>query len=159
MTCQGGFLATIPKEDTDKNQRQAFVILNSAPSQLIQAQYKSATLLADASSQTYKITFTFTPPADALVLPGMNATVEVRINKDLNALRTTVPLASILSDGSSTFIWLLNEDTMTVTKREVTVEPGVGETLVITSGLNPEQRIVGAGAAYLSEGMSVREWE
>ncbi|MCW9000171.1 MAG: efflux RND transporter periplasmic adaptor subunit, partial [Kangiellaceae bacterium] len=130
------FLATIPKQESDSNQRQAFVILDSAPSQLIQAEFKEASLLADASSQTYKITFTFEPPAEKLVLPGMNATVEIRVNQDNASMRTTAPLDAILNDGTNNFVWLINEKDMTVSKQKVTVEEGVGQNIVITHGLS-----------------------
>ena len=152
------FLATIPKQESDNNQRQAFVLLDSAPSQLIPAEFKEASLLADSSSQTYKITFTFEPPAEKLVLPGMNATVEIRVNQDNASLRTTAPLDAILNDGTNNFVWLINEKDMTVSKQKVTVEEGVGQNIVITHGLSANQKIVGAGAAYLSEGMKIREW-
>lgn len=153
------FVARIPKEESKSDNRRAFVILDAAPNQLIKAEFKEATLLADTASQTYAVTFTFPPPVNLTVLPGMNATVELRIDNTAQAVRVAVPMDAILSDGKSQYVWLVDRSAMTVTKRDVSVANGVGKTLVIMSGLSEDETIVGAGAAYLSEGMKIREWK
>ena len=56
------------------------------------------------------------------------------------------------------FAVVVNKKDMTVTKRNITLQEGIGETVVVTGGLNPGETIVGAGAVYLSEGMKVRPW-
>ena len=152
------YLAQIPKE-SGTSDRQAFVILNSAPNQLIKAEYKEASLLADSASQTYAITFVFRPPENVLVLPGMNATVELRIENKLKTRRVSVPLDTVTSNGEDTYVWVVDQNAMTVSKRVVTIEESVGEMIVITSGLDINDTIAGAGAAYLSEGMKIREWK
>ncbi len=152
------YLANIPKHESDENHRQAFVILDAAPNQLIEATYKEASLLADTASQTYTITFSFRPPEDLLILPGMNATVELRVESNGQTARVAVPLNAVSSDGDYNYVWAVDKDTMTVSKRTVEIEQGVGETVVVTAGLEVDDMIVGAGAAYLSEGMKIREW-
>ena len=47
---------------------------------------------------------------------------------------------------------------MTVSKREVTVTDGIGESAVVTEGLALGEMIATAGASYLAEGMEVRPW-
>jgi hypothetical protein len=47
---------------------------------------------------------------------------------------------------------------MTVSKREVTVSDGIGETAIVTEGLEMGETIATAGASYLAEGMQVRPW-
>ena len=91
----------------------------------------------------------------------MNADVILKSStKQAIALETgvAVPLAAIQSDGQEQFVWVVNNDSMAVTKRPVRVREGIGETLVITNGLAVGESIVAAGAAYLSEGMQVRPW-
>mgnify|MGYP005991502251 CR=1 FL=1 len=153
------FLANIPKDESSSNDRQAFVILDSAPNQLIKAEFKEASLIADTASQTYAITFAFRPPENLLVLPGMNATVELRIESQAKGSRVAVPLDAVTSDGQNTYVWTVDQEAMTVSKRAVTIEDGVGDTVVVIAGLNKSDTIVGAGAAYLSEGMKIREWK
>ncbi len=155
------YIAQIPKNETPENtRRKAFVVLDAAPNQMIEAQFKEATLLADTASQTYAVTFSFVPPPNLTILPGMNATMELRRHNTHNgSLRVAVPLAAILSDGADTYVWVVDKETMHVNKQSVVLEEGVGETVVVTGGLAPGQMIVGAGATYLSEGMQVREWK
>ncbi|MGH1472505.1 MAG: efflux RND transporter periplasmic adaptor subunit [Cellvibrionaceae bacterium] len=153
------FLARIPKDESDSSNRQAFVILDSAPNQLIEAEFKGASLIADTASQTYAITFAFRPPENLLILPGMNATVELRIETQSKSKRVAVPMGAVTSDGENTYVWVVDQEAMTVSKRVVTIDEGVGDTVVVISGLNESDTIVGAGAAYLSEGMKIREWQ
>jgi len=69
-----------------------------------------------------------------------------------------VPLSAILSDGAARFVWIVDQDSMTVSKREVTVSDGIGETAIVTEGLEMGETIATAGASYLAEGMQVRPW-
>lgn len=153
------YIARIPKDESDKDNRQAFVFLDAAPSQPIEADFKEATLIADSASQTYAVTFTFPPPANLNVLPGMNATVELQRNNEIKSSRIAVPLSAVTNDGQKNYVWIINKDSMTVSKRAVTIEEEVGSSIIVTEGLNDSDTIAGAGAAYLSEGMQIREWK
>ena len=91
----------------------------------------------------------------------MNATVTLRatdMNGGANGTAVAVPLAAVQSDGEGTFVWRIDEATMTVARHPIEVEPGIGETITVISGLAPGDRIVGAGGAYLTEGMKVEAW-
>ncbi len=141
--------------------RRAFVILDVAPDNRIEATFKKASLLADSATQTYSVTFTFDPPNDLVILPGMQATLELsesRGTTDSQSLRISVPLSAILSDGTARYVWIVNQDSMTVSKREVTVADGIGESALVTEGLAPGETIATAGASFLAEGMQVRPW-
>ena len=141
--------------------RGAFVFLDAAPENRINAEFKEADLLADTASQTYRVTFAFTPPENLLILPGMNATVELhayRQSAGEAANRVSVPLSAILSDGSDNYVWVVDQDSMTVSKRAVTVAGGIGETAVVTEGLTMGDTIATAGASFLADGMQVRPW-
>jgi len=143
-----------------RTDQEAFVILDAAPQNRIPAKYKEAVLEADAISQTYAVTFTFTPPEKLVILPGMNATVVLTSSRKdaVQSSNVSVPLAAVMSDGSQQYLWVVNSDNMTVTKRHITIQEGIGETVIVTQGLTPGETIVGAGAAYLAEDMKVRPW-
>jgi RND family efflux transporter MFP subunit len=153
------YIANIPKEESNGSLHQDFIILDVAPNQLIEAKFKEASLLADTPSQTSELTLSFQPPEDVLVLPGMNAIVELRVDNKQQAIRVAIPLDAISSDGQKHYIWIVDKKTMTVSKRAVSIEQGVGETMVVTDGLAINDTIAGAGAAYLSEGMKIKEWQ
>ena len=148
-------------ESQEVEDRGAFVILEAAPDSRIVATFEEASLLADTASQTYKVTFTFEPPENLVILPGMNATLELstaRRSDSTTANRKSVPLTAITSDGVSSYVWVVDEESMIVSRREVTVAEGIGEFAIVTEGLYPGDTIVTAGASFLSEGMQVRPW-
>lgn len=144
------------------NQRKditAHVTLASLPAVKLPAVYCEASLDADASSQTFRVAFRFDRTEQVIILPGMTASLTVSSSSrsaDGNAI--AVPLAAILSEADSNYIWLLDESSMTVSRRVVDVGAGIGEKLQINAGLNAGDIIVGAGANYLAEGMKVRAW-
>ena len=153
--------ARVIAESQEVEDRGAFVILEAAPDSRIEATFKEADLLADTASQTYGVTLTFAPPPNLVILPGMNATLELdsaRRSETTAANRKSVPLSAISSDGASTYVWVVDEDSMTVSRREVTVAEGVGEFAIVTEGLTAGETIATAGAAFLAEGMQVRPW-
>ena len=153
--------ARVIAESLQVEDRGSVVILDAAPDTRINADFKEANLLADTASQTYGVTFTFDPPENLVILPGMNATVELsraRVSEAGAANRKSVPLSAISSDGDSTYVWVVDQDTMTVSRRDITVADGVGEFAVVTEGLVSGEIIATAGASFLADGMQVRRW-
>ena len=153
--------ASVIARSQEAENRKAFVLLDAAPDTRIEATFKSASLLADSTSQTYAVTFTFDPPGNLVVLPGMHATLELsqaRRTTDSQSQRVSVPLSAILSDGTARYVWIVDQDSMTVSKREVTISDGIGESAIVTEGLELGETIATGGASYLAEGMQVRPW-
>ena len=150
-----GVIAQVPvRED-----RGAVVLLEAAPDRAIEASYSEANLIADATSQTYAVTFTFEAPENLLVLPGMNATVVLSSSsKEAASESVSIPLTAIQSDSAGQYVWIVDQDTMTVARRDIRVAPGIGEHVIVTMGLSSGDRVVGAGGAYLAEGVKVTPW-
>lgn len=137
-----------------------FVILEAAPDRRIPATFKEISLQADTASQTYLATFSFSAPEDLTILPGMNATVWFKDPSTINnrGFNMRVPLTAISTENDQKFVWLVNESTMNVSRRNIVVEVGVGKSLNLISGLQQGDLIVASGVSYLSEGMKVRPW-
>lgn len=153
--------ARVITESQEVEDRGSVVILEAAPDTRIVATFKEADLLADTASQTYGVTFSFEPPEDRVVLPGMNAIVELSSARRSDASagsRKSVPVSAIASDGTSTYVWVVDQESMTVSRRDVTVADGIGEYAIVTEGLAPGDTIATAGASFLAEGMQVRPW-
>ena len=153
--------ARVIAESQEVEDRGAIVILDAASDERIPAEFLEAILQADATSQTYEVTFTFEPPENIVVLPGMNATVELssaRRSDSTAANRISVPLSAVVSDGATKYVWVVDEDTMTVSRRGVTVADGIGDMAVVTEGLTIGDTIATAGASFLADGMQVRPW-
>jgi len=75
-----------------------------------------------------------------------------------NLNKLSVPLTAIAIDGEQKYVWVVNKDSMRVSRRDIVIEAGVGVNLNITSGLEVGEMIVAAGVSHLSEGMQVRPW-
>ena len=89
----------------------------------------------------------------------MSATVEIKsADAPDGDFRVTVPLSAILSDGEANYVWVVDDETMLVSKQEVTTVEGIGESLIVTEGLDGDETIAIAGAAFLAEGIQIRPW-
>lgn len=138
------------------------VKLDAAPDAEIIATFKEAAGEADPDTQTYKVSFSFIPPGDLFILPGMTATVQASFiangAEDIVTSGTAVPLSAIFAEGSDTFVWVVDTLTMKISKRAVIVDSGMGEFVTVIEGLTGEETIVGAGVSFFSNGMTVRRW-
>ena len=139
------------------------VILDAAPDVEIPAIFKEASGQADPNTQTYEASFAFTPPDNLLILPGMTASLksgfEFTTESSIVPSGIAAPLTAIVAEGDQTFVWVVDEETMIVSKRVVTVGAGIGEDATIVSGLEGGETIVAAGGSFLHEGLKVRPWE
>ena len=164
----GGYEATInlpasiiaQSKGKGRNSDRSYIILEAAPDHKIPAVFKGASLEADPTSQTYEVTFTFAPPEEVTILPGMNAVVWVQDPRiDVSGAGSIpVPLTAIAIDGDQKYVWLVDPNDMTVSRKDVVVEDSVGRALNITDGLAVGDMIVYSGVSSLSEGMKVRLW-
>lgn len=139
-----------------------FVTIDSVRDARIPAVFHSAAAQADQSTQTFEVKFAFSPPEKLVILPGMTGTVESRlrvIGDEASAKRVEVPLTAIAADGDDKYAWLVDTETMTVSRRDIVVGSGIGESLSILEGLEAGDTIVGAGMSYLHEGMQIRPYE
>lgn len=118
--------------------------------------FKEVTTDADARTQTYKVTFTMSPPERFNILPGMTATVVADTShvegKELSVL---LPVTAVTaSTDKQATVWLVDEKTMTVKPDQVKVGMMQGDRIEVI-GLEPGNRIVTTGVAFLREGMQV----
>jgi multidrug efflux pump subunit AcrA (membrane-fusion protein) len=95
-----------------------------------------------------------------MILPGMNAVVWLKTSQPLGSdfSSVSIPLASIASDGEQRFVWVVDSDSMRLSRRDIVLEDGVGQMLNVIAGLEIKEVIAAAGISYLSEGMVVSPW-
>lgn len=143
----------------EKLPTDSYVVLSAAPDRRIPATFREAALEADAATQTYEITFIFDAPKDLVILPGMNASVWIRDLRQSAAgtNEITIPLTAIVTEGEQKYVWVVDDQDMTVSKRVIVVESDVGSNLSV-SGLDSGETIVSSGVSSLSVGMKVRPW-
>jgi RND family efflux transporter MFP subunit len=143
--------------------RETFISLDAADGVSVPAEFFSLSTLADSTTQTFTARFKFTPPEGFYILPGMtgslHATVDIGDESGSTSPQIVIPAAAIVTESEGQFVWVVDMETMTVSKRSITLQEGVGETLVVLAGLSEGESIVGAGASYLFEGMQIRAYE
>lgn len=140
---------------------ESFVILDSSPDIKMLTKFVSASTEADPQTQTFKVTYAFSPPESIVILPGMTGSIEAKIT-DKNAATSSqirVPIAAISAEGEKTFVWIIQKKSMTATRREITVGESLGQEVLVTSGLQVGDTVAGAGGQYLHEGMKVSEFK
>jgi len=148
----------VHSRDKSKRDPSAYVVLDAAPEYQLKAVFKEVALEADQDSQTYQVIFGFDAIDELTILPGMSATVFVNEFSSTSKPQVTVPLSSIGSDGNRNYVWVVDPKTMSVAKRIVVLEPGIGENFKVISGLVVDETIVVAGISTLIEGAVVRPW-
>lgn len=142
---------------------ETYVTLDSVSDLRIPAEFLSLSTQANSATQTFTVRFKFSPPSDINILPGMSGSINGTFlvspdDKGVNA-QLSIPIHSVLSEGNDKFVWVVDSETMTVSKREITLESGIGENLYVESGLEAGEWIAGAGASYLVEGKQVRDFQ
>lgn len=140
----------------------ALIRLDADRATAIPADFKKAEMEADASSQSFAATFGFQAPEGLMVLPGMNAEVELKLGAgQAPANLIQVPLRAVVSEGGRHFVWVVDvsAEPHRVALREVVLSAGIGESIPVEAGLVAGETIVAAGVSGLVEGLAVRRWD
>ena len=137
-----------------------FVTLPTSPDREFAARITEVAASAAPVTRTFAARGRFDPPEDIVILPGMSATVTVRIDPDAAGLQNAVqiPANAVVggTDGGS-HVWLVESTTMTVSLTPVTVGQMSGSSITVIEGLSTGDRIAVSGIQQLAEGMTVRE--
>ena len=137
------------------------VVFDPFPDRKIPAEIKEIGTEASRTTRTYPVTLIMNQPEDINILPGMagKATGEPATD-DMSklAIGKQVPVTAILSpdDIDKTYVWIIDEQSNSVSKREVTTGKLTDTGIMVTDGLEAGERIATAGVNYLREGMEVR---
>jgi RND family efflux transporter MFP subunit len=139
--------------------------LSTIPGRRFPARLQSFTTTSDPVTRTYRATFAFPNPEEVNILPGMTARVIVhpppRADAESAPAGTvTIPVAAAVADDQgNAFVWLVDPDSMEVSRRPVELGEMTDTRVQVTSGLAAGERIAVSGASHLREGMKVRPLE
>jgi RND family efflux transporter MFP subunit len=137
------------------------VELSSLPGRQFPVKLSELATAADPNTRTFRATFTMEKPKGVGVLSGMTAKLV------LTGLLTTapddflVPAQAVVADSQDEpFVWLVDEESMSVSKRSVTVGKITGgDRIVVTEGLEGGEAIAMTGVHLLTEGRVVTEMD
>jgi len=115
------------------------------------------------TTRTYAVKVLLTPPPGVTIVPGMAGRVRARPGPEIadRIKGVVVPLSAVFSpdDAAGSFVWIVDQATKTVSRKQVTLgEPVVGG-ITVRDGLSPDSLIVAAGVHSLKEGQAVRVQE
>lgn len=114
---------------------------------------------ASLTTRTYPVTVQIDQPEDVRVLPGMAATVRNRPEADdaPQGGDLVVPPSAVFTaeEEQKSYVWVVNQDTNTVARREVVTGNLTQVGLTITEGLKVGELVVTSGVNSLSENQTV----
>ncbi|MGI9524114.1 MAG: efflux RND transporter periplasmic adaptor subunit [Hyphomicrobiaceae bacterium] len=143
--------------ETANSEPEVLVSFDAAPGQKYKLVYREVATKADPATRTFEATYTLRAPSDLAILPGMSANVTVDLSSYVaSEPGIYVPVAAVMSTNElKGRVWVVEEDTMTLSPRRVEVGTLSGNSIAVVSGLAAGDRIVVAGAPFLNEGMKV----
>jgi RND family efflux transporter MFP subunit len=134
------------------------VELSALPGRQFPVQLTELATAADPETRTFRATFNMKKPPDIGVLAGMTAKLV------LTGLRTTavddflLPVNAVAADSNDEpYVWLVDPNSMTVSKQSVEVGPVTGDRIVVKDGLKGGEAVAMSGVHLLTEGMQVTE--
>lgn len=137
--------------------RNIFAVFDRIKDVQFPLNFKEVSTTADVNTRTFEVTLKMDSPENYNLLPGMTATVfaEVLASEIGDEVTVELPVSAVVADaGKKATVWIVDENTMTVSPKAV--ETGLITSNSITvSGLEPGERVVTAGAAFMREGMKV----
>ena len=113
---------------------------------------------ADPATRTFRATFAMAKPDGVAILAGMTAKLVLTGLQTTSADDFLLPVDAVVGDSNAEpFVWLVDEDAMTVSKQPVTAGPITGDRIVVKDGLEGGQAIAMSGVHLLTDGMQVTE--
>jgi RND family efflux transporter MFP subunit len=119
---------------------------------------------ADPLTQTFETTFIMPQPYDIVLLPGMNAMVRLEATIKENVKyesRIMIPAIAVMgADDEGSYVWVVNQQDMTVHRTMVELgQMSSEDKIIISSGLIGGEQLVVAGMKSLQEGIKVQLWK
>ena len=148
---------TIEHGKVTRPKREMYAVFNQIKDVKFPLTTKEVSTTADPNTRTFQATLKMEHPKNYNVLPGMTATVfaEVLPTEGDDAVSVLLPVSAVVVDtGKDPIVWILDEDTMSVSAKTVTVGDMTTDSITVF-GIDAGQRVVTAGAAFMREGMKV----
>lgn len=135
------------------------VVFDAFPEVVIPADIKEISTEASQTTRTYPVTLIMDQPDGARILPGMAGRATARPPEGYQGSAGIVlPEAAVFTPegGSDPHVWIVDEAALTVSARPVSLGRIVPQGINILTGVEQGEWVVTAGAAYLTDGQSVR---
>ncbi len=115
---------------------------------------------ASKTTRTYLVTLIMDQPENFKILAGMAGKVrgDAELPGGMETDQVIIPVTAVFSPdkGETSFIWVIDEQTKTVTKRKVTARRLMDSGIIVEEGLKSGEWIATAGVHFLEEGQQVK---
>jgi RND family efflux transporter MFP subunit len=139
---------------------ETIAVFDAFPDRVITGTIKEIGTEASDTTRTYPVTLIMDQPEDIKILPGMAGRVSASTPpQDLVAQAgIEIPVSATFTseEPGSTFVWVIDETSKTVSQRRVRTGNLTDRGITITEGLSPGEWIAIAGVHYLREGQQVK---
>jgi RND family efflux transporter MFP subunit len=137
---------------------QAWAEFDAFPGIELDASIKEIGTEASETTRTYPVTLIMDQPDNVKILPGMAGKAWGRVKDltDLSAVRVPISATFTETEGGKTYVWIIDEGSSTVSRREVETGELADVGIQINSGLKPGEWVATAGVHFLQEGQKVR---
>jgi len=139
----------------------AIVVFDAYPDREIKAKISEIGKEASKTTRTYPITLQMDQPGDFKILPGMAGKARGdreeanKLSREAGVVGVEIPVSAMIADGNKTSVWVINEQTKQVTRRDVKMV-NLTEQGAMVTGLEAGEWIVTAGVNSLVENQPVR---
>ncbi len=156
------FVVNLPEHDIGLLPfvRDIEVVFDTFPDTKIPAEIKEVGTEASETTRTYPVVLIMDQPEGVEILAGMagKATGKADLPSEQIATDVVVPVTAVFSDklGETSYVWVVDEASNKVAKREVSVRALVDGGTAIEKGLETGEWVVIAGVNFLEEGDEVK---
>lgn len=148
---------TMLRAPRDRAEPEAHVVFEALPGVELPVSFLEVSTEADPQTQTFEVVFALEDADGLTVLPGMTATLVVKVRGgDGKSPVILPPLAVVTSGQNDASVWVYDPETGQVNPRAVQVGPISEAGIEITEGLAAGDTVVVAGMSELEPGMTVR---
>lgn len=146
--------------DSWNERAKPVVELSALPGRQFPVKLTELATAADPNTRTFRATFSMAKPEGISVLAGMTAKLLLTGLTTTESDEVLLPVDAVIADSEANpFVWLVDEESMTVSKQPVEAGPITGGRIVIKGGLEGGQAVAMSGVHLLTEGMEVTELE
>ena len=134
------------------------VEFDAFPGTKVPATVKEIGTEASSSTRTYPVTLVMAQPEAFKILPGMagKATGDPPAVMTKGALEVPISATFSAEEADKTYLWVIDETSSTVKRRDVEVGELTDRGIQIRTGLEAGEWVATAGVHYLREGQKIR---
>ncbi|AFM27987.1 RND family efflux transporter, MFP subunit [Desulfomonile tiedjei DSM 6799] len=147
-------VVNLPEGNTKIAKTVAIARLYADSGQTFPAKLRELSAMADPLTRTYQARYSLGGGENA----PLGATVTVHLYGDNGngaAQPYEIPVGALYDDGTGTSVWVIDPDTLSLSRRFVQVAKLGSETALVSKGLKPGERILALGTHLVKEGERV----